>query len=61
MMGAVAPVVRGVMLSSVGCDLYLGALERNDFDLFSPALRSGGFTPLRYQLQVKWNLFRNTY
>ena len=52
---------RCLMLPSVACGLYLAALERHDFDLFSPALQRGGFAPLRYQLQIRWHLFRNTY
>ncbi len=61
MIGSVAADGRRVMLPSVAAGLYLAALERHDFDLFSAALQPGGFSPLRYQLQIKWHLFRNTY
>ena len=61
MIGSVATNGRRVLLPSVAASLYLAALERHDFDLFSGALQRGGFSPLRYQLQIKWHLFRNTY
>lgn len=50
------------MLSSVGVGEYLSALEANDFDVFSPVLQAVASRPtLRYQLQLKWHMFRATY
>lgn len=42
------------MLSRVSCQLFLQALERSDFQLFSPSMRGSGFSPLWYTLQVQW-------
>jgi hypothetical protein len=61
MLDSVPAAARPLLLSSVACGLYLQALERHDFDLFSPALQKGGFTPLWYQLQIKWQLMRGRY
>jgi NADH dehydrogenase [ubiquinone] 1 alpha subcomplex assembly factor 6 len=43
-----------LMLARVSCQLFLQALERNDFSLFSNGMRGGGFSPLWYALQVQW-------
>lgn len=42
------------MLSRVSCQLFLQALQRSDFHLFSQRMRGGGFSPLWYALQVRW-------
>ena len=47
------------MMPAVACGLYLSALEKHDFNAF--ALQSGGYSPLWYQLQVKYHLLRNIY
>ena len=52
---------RPLLLPSVGTGLYLDALERADFDVFTPYLAKGGFSPLWHQLAVKWRLLRHTY
>ena len=57
----VPSIARPLLLPSVACGLYLQALERHDFDLFSPALQKGGFSPLWYQLQIKYSLVRQTF
>lgn len=41
-----------VMLSNVSCQLFLDALQRSDFQLFSPSMKGGGFSPLWHTLQV---------
>jgi NADH dehydrogenase [ubiquinone] 1 alpha subcomplex assembly factor 6 len=43
-----------LMLSNVACQLFLEALERHDFQLLSPGMAHGGFSPLWYALQVRW-------
>lgn len=53
---------RPLMLSSVGVGEYLHALEAHDFDVFSPALQAVATRPtLKYQLQLKWHMYRGTY
>lgn len=50
-----------LMLPAVAAGLYLNALAKHDFDLFSPALSGAGYSTLRHQISVKWHLFRNTF
>ena len=45
-----------LMLPAVAADLYLKALEKQDFNVFATQLQNGGFTPLWYQILVKYNL-----
>ena len=61
MQAKMPPAARPLLLSSVACNLYLQALESSDFNLFSPALQKGGYSPLRYQLQIKWHVMRGKY
>ena len=51
---AVPGKARSLMLSSVACSLYLDALQKQDFNVYSPSLHSGGYTKFSHQLQVKW-------
>ncbi|KAK9908552.1 hypothetical protein WJX75_009598 [Coccomyxa subellipsoidea] len=50
-----------LMLPAVAVDLYLKALEKNEFNAFAPQLQTGGFTPLWHQLLVKYNLLLGNY
>ena len=60
--GGVPAGARALMLPALGADLYLRALEERGFDLFDPALqRGGGFSPLWYQLRLKYHLLRGTF
>jgi hypothetical protein len=46
-----------VLQSATQAGLYLGALERANFDVFDQALvASGGVSPLRYALTLKTNM-----
>lgn len=54
-------VAKPLMLPSVAADLYLGALEKHDFNAFASELQNGGFTPLWHQLKVKYNLMFGSY
>ena len=50
-----------LLLPAVATDLYLSALEKQNFNVFAPQLQSGGFSPLWYQLQLKYNMFRGKF
>ena len=50
-----------MLLPGVAAGLYLKALEQARFDPYSRALAGGGFSRLRYQLQLKWCLLRQTF
>ena len=52
---------RQMLLPGVAAGLYLQALERARFDPYARALAGGGFTRLRYQLQLKWAMLRRTF
>lgn len=52
---------RPLMLPAVAVDLYLTALEKHDFNVFAAQLQNGGFTPLWYQVLVKYNLMLGKY
>lgn len=52
---------RELMLGSVACGLYLDALEKNNFQVFSPELQKGGYTPLWHLLCLKYHSITSTY
>ena len=52
---------RTLLLPAVATDLYLKALEKQNFNVFAPELQSGGFSPLWYQLQLKYKMLRGQY
>lgn len=57
----VPPAARPLLLPAVSAGLYLDALEKADFNVFDPELAGGGFSPLRYALQLKWTMMRGRY
>ena len=44
-----------LFLSATSCRLFLDALERHHFQLFSPGMARGGYTPLWYAMQLHWD------
>jgi len=52
---------RELMLGGVACGLYLDALEKRNFRIFSPELHKGGYSPLWHLLCVKYHSVRHTY
>ncbi|BDA44570.1 NADH dehydrogenase (ubiquinone) complex I, assembly factor [Coccomyxa sp. Obi] len=59
--GQIPGEAKPLMLPAVAVDLYLAALEKHDFNVFATQLQSGGFTPLWYQILVKYNLMLGKY
>eukprot|EP00887_Chlorella_sp_A99_P000239 scaffold13.g239.t1 len=55
------PQARLLLMPAVGCGMYLDALERKGHNLFDQAILRGGFSPLAYQLRLKWALLRGRY
>ena len=52
---------KNLLLPAVATDLYLRALEKQNFNVFAPELQGGGFSPLWYQLQLKYKMLRGQY
>ena len=52
---------RLMMLPGVAAGMYLAALEKARFDPYARALAGGGFSSLRYQVQLKCSLLRHQY
>ena len=52
---------KNLLLPAVATDLDLRALEKQNFNVFAPELQSGGFSPLWYQLQLKYKMLRGQY
>ena len=50
-----------LLLPAVSTDLYLKALEKQNFNVFAPELKDGGFSPLWYQLQLKYKMLRGQF
>eukprot|EP00898_Chlorokybus_atmophyticus_P007145 jgi/Chlat1/7431/Chrsp6S07451 len=52
-----------VLLPAVPCGLYLQALEKHGFNVFTKALSGAslGVSPMWLQLQLQWHAFRRTY
>lgn len=59
--GQLSAEAKPLMLPAVAVHLYLAALEKHDFNVFAPQLQKGGFTPLWYQILVKYNLTLGKY
>lgn len=55
------PTAKAVMLGAVACGLYLDALEKQGFHIFSPALQQGGYGSLRHLLSTKYHSIRGTF
>ena len=54
--GSVPPEVRSVLLPATAADMYLRALRSRDYDVYDPGLYyHQGYSPLRYQLKLKYN------
>lgn len=49
---------RRLFLSGTSCRLFLEALERHQFQLFSSGMAKGGYTPLWYAMQLHWDKFK---
>lgn len=47
-----------IFQSATSCRLFLEALERNHFQLFSHGMAGGGYTPLWYAMQLHWDKTR---
>jgi len=60
-MKEVPPAARRLFLPSLAADLYFGALEKANFNPFESHLLSGGYSPLWYQLQLKYYMLRNKF
>ncbi|EFN52015.1 hypothetical protein CHLNCDRAFT_27289 [Chlorella variabilis] len=57
----VAPAARPLFAPAVAAAMYLQALEQAGFNLFDQRMLRGAFSPLAYQLRLKWALLRNSY
>ena len=56
------PAARMLLLPAVGADMFLEALLAKKCNLLDPALLGGRpYSPLAYQLRLKWHVFRGTY
>ncbi len=62
MAGQLPPAARMLLLPAVACDMYLRALLAKNCNLLDPDLLGGRpFSPLAYQLRLKWHMLRGTY
>lgn len=53
---------RQLLLPTVSCEMYLSALEAAEFDPLHLSLtNSPGYSPLSYQLQLKYTMLRGKY
>lgn len=60
--GELPKAARLLLLPAVGVDMYLDALLAKDCNLLDPALMGGRpYTPLAYQLRLKWAVLRGAY
>ena len=48
-------------MPGVGAGMYLEALEKKGYHLFDQAMLRGGYSPLAYQLRLKWALLRGRF
>lgn len=53
---------RMLLLPAVGAGMFLDALLSRGCNLLDQDILAGrAYTPLQYQLKLRWNLFRGTY
>jgi NADH dehydrogenase [ubiquinone] 1 alpha subcomplex assembly factor 6 len=61
LVGEGPPAARPLFAPAVATGLYLDALEKCGFNLFDQRMLRGAFTPLAYQLHLKWAQLRGKY
>ena len=49
------------MLGAVACGLYLDALEKNNFQVFTSEIQKGGYSPLWHLLKTKYHSIRSIF
>ncbi len=57
----VPAAARPLLLPALPSGLYLSALEKAEFNVFDAKLLRGGFSPLRYTLELKYKLLRGQF
>ena len=55
------PSARLLLMPAVGTGMYLRTLEVKGFNLFDQKMLRGGYSPLAYQLRLKWALLRQRF
>ena len=60
-MDSVPAAARPLLLPALPAGLYLSALEKCDFNVYDGSLAKGGFSPLRYMLELKYKMLRGQY
>lgn len=62
MAGQLPPAARMLMLPALSADMFLDALLAKDCNLLDKDILGGRpYSPLAYQLRLKWNILRGTY
>ena len=57
----VPAAARPLLLPALSAGLYLSALEKAEFNVFDAKLIRGGFSPLRYTLELKYKMLRGQF
>lgn len=57
----VPAAARPLLLPGLPAGLYLSALEKSDFNVYDASLVKGGFSPLRYTLELKYKMLRGQF
>ena len=57
----VPAAARPLLLPALPAGLYLSALEKAEFNVFDAKLLRGGFSPLRYTLELKYKMLRGQF
>lgn len=52
---------RALFMPSLATELYLDALQKSSFDIFSTSLRHGGYSPISYLLRMRYRIWRETF
>ena len=49
-----------IFIQGLNTELYLGALQKAEYDIFSAKMHKGGYLPIEYLMKLKWRFWRNT-
>ena len=49
-----------IFIQSLNTELYLEALQKAGYDIFSAKMHRGGYLPIEYLMKLKWRFWRNT-
>ncbi|WPT16615.1 NADH dehydrogenase [Picochlorum sp. SENEW3] len=57
----IEPEAAPLFNQALSVELYLNALEKANFDIFSASMHRGGYLPVEYLIKLKWRMMREEW